>query len=149
MATILHFQLSSTTVSTASIDLSASFTPPSSVAGKLCYVQATYFQWENGSTPTTALGSNDCIYVTCDWPQPWATTTTDSGSKVGAPLAFWNNNRSYSGPHLIQMPDNPHVVRFTVTRADGNHLTGSTGTSYMTFCLKANVADGKQPPLGV
>jgi hypothetical protein len=61
-----------------------------------------------------------------------------------------NNNANYpSGPVLVNMPSNPHVVRFTVKRADGTNITGSTGTSYLTLCLKANVADGKQPPLGV
>jgi hypothetical protein len=150
MATVLSFSLSSSAASTSYADINASFTPPSSIAGKLCYVQATYFTWDYGSTITPALGSRDAFQVTCDWMQPFAITTTDSGSKVGAPLAYQNNGIFYdAGPVLGTIPDNPHVIRFRVSRPDGDPINGSTGTSYLTLSLKVVAADSRQPPLGV
>ena len=148
MATILSFHLSSTPVSAKTADHYAYFTPPSSIAGKLCYVHTTYFQWDWGSLPSS-FGSRDTFQVSCDWTEPWAITTDDNGSKIGAPLAYMSNTTSYpSGPMLVRMPDNPHVVRFTVSRSDGDNINGSAGKCYMTLCLKVIVADGRQPPLG-
>lgn len=150
MATILSFNLSSTPVSATSADHYAYFTPPSSIAGKLCYVHATFFGWDLGSAPTTAVAAGDVFQVVCDWVQPWSVTTTGAGSKVGAPLAFMNNNiSSPSGPVLLRIPGNPHVVRFTVSRPDGGSVNGSTGTCYLNLCLKVIEADSRQPPLGV
>jgi hypothetical protein len=147
MASVHTFILSNTETSVTSMNFEGSFTPPSNIAGKLCYVNAIYFVFANGSAPTPTINQADCFLVTCDWAQPWSVTTNNSGSKLGAPLAFMTNNRSYtSGPVLIRMPNNPHVVRFNVSRPDGNALTGSSGTSILTLHLSIIVANGKQPP---
>jgi hypothetical protein len=149
-ATVLSFSITSTPGATTTADHYAYFTPPASIAGKLCYVAATYFTWDYGSAMTPTLGSKDAFQVTCDWVQPYSVTTTDSGSKLGAPLAYQNNNFCYfTGPVLCRIPDNPHVVRFQVSRPDGDNINGSSGTCYMVLSLKVVVADGRQPPLGV
>lgn len=150
MATILQFNLASTPGAATSADHYGYFTPPSSIAGKLCYIQSTYFDWDFASAMTPSLVSKDCFQVTCDWAQPWGVTTTDAGSKIGTALACQNNNIFYStGPVLCRIPDNPHVVRFTVSRPDGDPINGATGTCYLILTLKVVVANDRQPPLGV
>lgn len=148
MTSVHTFTLTNTNVSAAtSLAFEGAFTPPSNIAGKLCYVYGTYFIFENGTAPTPTINAQDCFVVTCDWPQPWSVTTNNSGTKLGAPLAFMTNNISDpSGPVLIHMPDNPHVVRFTVSKPDGNQVTGASGTSQLTLHLNIVVANGKQPP---
>jgi hypothetical protein len=149
MTTILQFNLSSTPAGTTSADHFAYFSPPLSIAGKLCYVESTYFTWDFGTAITPALVSKDAFLVTCDWAQPFSTTTNDSGSKIGAPLAAQNNNIFYStGPVLCRIPDSPHVVRFTVSRPDGDPVNGSTGTCYLVLTLKVVEANGRTPPIG-
>lgn len=148
-ATVLSFNLTSSPAATTTADHTAYFTPPASIAGKLCYVQATYFTWDYGSAITPTLDTKDAFQVTCDWVQPFSITTSDSGSKIGAPLAYQNNSTFYpSGPVLCRIPNNPHAIRFQVSRPDGGAVNGATGTCTMALCLKVVQADSRQPPVG-
>ena len=125
-----------------------SFTPPSNISGKLCYVEAKIF----------ALSWDD-IYAT---PQPyhsfvlrgsWAQVQTRNVEPrkegLNTPLAVYHYGQAShtSVPTLVQIPAGPHNVRFWLTRLDlGPMGVATTDLSFM-ICFNIVPADSRQTPL--
>lgn len=151
MTTIASFTgtVSNIGSTTTSAELELEYTPTSNISGKLCYVEATFFTWDFGTSITPTQNSRDAFYVNCNWAQPLSCDTT-TATKPTAPLAASMNNFFYStGPVLCRIPDGPHPVRFTVYRPDGGYLNGATGDCVLALVLKIVAMDSRQPLIGV
>lgn len=149
--TVLTFNLSGTAQSTSEQIFSVQVDPPANIRGKLCYVECTYFSWDNGATITPAITSREPFYLTCNWAQPMSGMNTNGKTLPSAALAAFQNNISYSsGPVLCRIPDGPHELVLSVKRGDGGNVAGdTTTTNYTLIFLKIVPADSRQPPIGV
>jgi hypothetical protein len=125
--------------------------PPLNIRGKLCYVECTFFGWDNYTSISPALDPRDIFYLTCDWAQPLCSTNTNGRTVPGAALAAFNNNISTgAGPVLCRIPDGPHTLTFTVRRSDGRNIAGdTTNTNSCLVFLKIVPSNSRQPPIGV
>lgn len=146
---IATFELSGP--STGSVaSLSTTFDPPSEIAGKLCYVESTFFTWDNG---ITSMSANDCIYAECDWAQPFSYGQYLPGvATKSAAVAVWTGQvgPAFPGPVLCNIPEGSHTVTFKFTRYSNQSLNASTtDLNYVTLCLKIVPADSRAPPIGV
>lgn len=144
---ILTFNLSGPATGSVAY-MSSTFDPPSEIAGKLCYVESTFFTWDNG---TTSMTTNDCIYVECDWAQPFSYGQYASGvATKSAAVAVWAGTAmgfASPGPVLCNIPEGGHTVTFKFTRYSGQSLT-VVADNYVTLCLKIVPADSRQLPIG-
>jgi hypothetical protein len=149
--TVLTFNLSGTAQSTSEQVFGVQVDPSANIRGKLCYVECTYFVWDNGTTITPAINSRDAFYLTCNWSQPMSGMNTNGKTLPSAALAAFQNNFSYSsGPVLCRVPDGPHELAFSIKRVDGGKVNeDTTATNYALIFLKIVPADSRQPPIGV
>lgn len=131
--------------------LETTFDPPSNIAGKTCYVECTYWIYDNSTSPTPALTSRDAFVFTVSWAQSVSGTVTENTTRIGrVPMAGFNNNMCYScGPVLCFVPNGPHPVEFTVFRPDDGTIGGGTTSNIFYAVLKIVPADSRQPQIGV
>lgn len=152
MATsVLTFNLSGTAQDTSSCRFDVQVDPPQNIRGRQCYVEATFFGWDNGTTITPSLNSRDTFYVTSNWTQVNSHMNTNGRPMPASPAAVFMSNISYgTGPILTIIPDGPHTVSFTVKRGDGGKVNeDTTATNYMLLSLKIVAANSRQPQIGV
>jgi hypothetical protein len=152
MATsVLTFNLSGVAESLTEQNFRVQVDPPPNIRGKLCYVECTYFNWDNSTTINPAIASREPFVLTCNWAQPLSSTNTNGKTLPNTALAAFQNNNSWSsGPVLCRIPDGPHELTLTVKRADGGSINGdTTGTNYSLVFLKIVPADSRQPVIGV
>lgn len=118
--------------------LQTTFDPPANISGKTCYVECTYWNYDMSVSPTPSLTSRDAFLFTLSWAQTVSGTVTDDITRLGrVPMAGINNNFFYStGPVLCYIPDGPHPVIFTVTRADGTNISNSVNNNVFYALLK-------------
>ena len=153
MATsILTFNLSGPAQSVTEQTFSIQVDPPQNIRGKPCYVECTYFNWDNGTTIATpsAVTSRDTFYLTCNWAQTVSATNTNGRTTPSAILAAFQNNWSFpSGSVLCLIPDGPHTLTFTIKRGDGNRVNEDTvATNNCMIFLKIVPANSRAPPIG-
>lgn len=134
----------------------ALFTPPSNISGDHCYVECTFWSWDYGLAPTSAIKSNESLQLRASWSQTVAATvlsgdTSTQGTRPFVASASLMDNKFYShGPVLCFIPDGPQEVEFTISRTDGGDIAGDTTSKnycYMTF--KIVNATSRQPTIGV
>jgi hypothetical protein len=131
-------------------EIETTFTPPSNISGKLCYVESTFFTWDFGTGITPTQNSRDAFYVSCNWAQPLSASVDSDVTKPTAPLAAQMNNNFYAtGPVLCRIPNGPHPVRFSVYRPDKGYLNGASGDCILALTLKIVALDSRQPLIGV
>lgn len=127
------------------------FTPPSNIAGKLCYIECQSIQWDYQYGAPNTSRTTHTVYAS--WSQPRSCTVENGYTKPGAPLGILQYSPYYrvfpTGPVLCFIPEGQHLVSFTLERTDGGLLAATnTATNYMTLVLKITPANGRQPPLG-
>lgn len=160
MATSNFYFSSPATVSSSltTAEATLSFTPPSNISGKLCYIQCSVWNWDFTSSPSPALTSRDAFAFECSWSNPNSgvcsklTDGTSFTQPNTAVVGVYFNNISYdTGPILAMIPDGPQQVTFTVFRPDGGSVAGTDGPNQGQFfaSLKIVPADSRQPQIGV
>lgn len=135
-------------------ELRLNFTPPSNLAGKLCYIQLKSWTmtWSTGYSNPTQI---DTFFLKSNWNQIQAATlsgetTTTSERQLPASLLatktlFENGN---GPPILANMPPGPHTVSFIVNRSGGGALSAATANDcYMTLIFEIVPAAGRTAPI--
>lgn len=128
------------------------FTPPSNIAGKLCYVECASGIWDYGGT-ITGIGGRDLFMISASWAQPLNASIDNSDNRQlpGTAIAIEATNLPMGsiGPVLCSIPTGPHEVTFTVRRVDGGNVTNNVDTTFFYAVLKIVPADSRQPQIGV
>lgn len=126
---------------------SIEFTPrphslPDNVSGRPCLVTCNAFSVDFTVAPTDNSSTNTYI-LTSSWTSPCSRIYSDSSTVEGrAVLGCMMNAQSYNcGPVLINMPEGPQDVTFTVSRTDGGDLCGSNSTNVVFVSLTITPVD--------
>lgn len=130
-------------------DWECTFTPPSNISGKLCYVEVKLFHMTWDTTYTTPAPYHAFV-LRNSWAQVQTMNVEASTQGLRTPLAIMTYGGPYSvgAPTLVQIPAGPHPIKFWVQRLDlgpiGAQLTDLDFTVLMTIVA----ADSRQTPLG-
>lgn len=132
--------------------ISFQFTPPSNIAGKVCYVECASGIWDYGGT-VSGINTRDLFIISVSWAQPLNASIDNSDNRQlpGTAIAAGATNLPMSGigPVLCSIPNGPHEVTFTVRRVDGGDVTSNVSTTFFYIALKIVPADSRQPQIGV
>lgn len=131
-----NFDLSSTTAGSASY----TFTPPSNLAGELCYGKVEIFRmkWD---TLYSSPGTMDSFLISQDgWSVPQSAKYKDGVETGGRPpIAQFNiNGAEAAAPFLFMMPESTHTLTFDVRRIDGGAIAAAT-TNKITYFIAMNI----------
>lgn len=107
---------------------------PDNVSGRSCVLECNAFVLEP-TTPPENSTSTDTYILTCSWTSPCSRIYSDTSVIVGrAVIACMFNNQCYScGPVVVNVPEGPNEMTFTVSRTDGGDLCGATSGAVYLF----------------
>jgi hypothetical protein len=109
---------------------------PDNISGRSCIMECNVFSFDASAPPTTPI-SSDAYILTCTLPQPYSRVMTTSNTIVGrSVIGVMKNSQCYScGPILVNVPEGPVDMSFTVVRADGGELCGANSTNTVLISL--------------
>ena len=123
--------------------------PPSNLAGKLCYGEVKIFNLTWGTEYTTPKAYHTFVLRIDGWMQPQNARIEPLKQTVMSPWATLTyGGDMHSVPVLFNMPLGPHTVRMTVERLDlGSIGTSAVGDVDLIVVLDIVAANSRQIPL--
>lgn len=132
----IRYSASSTTALTE-----LTFTPsphsfPDNVSGRSCLMTCNVFALDTSVAPTTPT-STDTYILTCTLPQPFSMVMTSSSTSLGRPIIGAVQNYQYypCGPILVNVPEGPQAISYTLSRTDGGEICGAGSTNRVLISL--------------
>lgn len=115
---------------------------PDNISGRSCLMTCNVFSFDASVAPATPA-SSDAYVLTCTLPQPYSRVMTTTSTVVGrSVIGVMKNSQPYScGPILVNVPEGPVDMSFTVARSDGGALCGVSSTNTVLISLTITPVD--------
>lgn len=109
---------------------------PDNISGKTCLLSCKTLSFDPSVAPTTP-STTDSYILSCTLPQPFSRVMTSTGSYVGrCVIGTFVNGQSYDcGPVVVNIPEGPVDMSFTISRTDGGAVCGTSSTNTVLICL--------------